>query len=159
MGQPEWECPWRKLVLLLSTAIGLLNPFIYGWDHVEFHLCASACQLGLLLTPVLFRQTYRWDWWMPFPYYIMSRGHNLSTGVLGIWFLQSFPLPWFFLSLGFKGCISDLYIHSFSAFWSCVHLCYGRHLLPKKELLWWWVRAHLSVRMRVGIQKTVMTLL
>lgn len=93
---------------------------------------------------------------------MMSRRHNLSSGVLGIWFLQSFPLPWFFLSLGFKGCISDLcapIIHSMH-FWSHVHLCYGRHLLPpKRELLWWGVRAHLSVRISVGIQKTVMTLL
>lgn len=65
-----------------------------NWDYHYWHW-------------VLFRQTYCWDWWMPFPYYV--QGTQSINGVLGIWFLQSFPLPWLFLSLGFKGCISDLY--------------------------------------------------
>lgn len=93
---------------------------------------------------------------------IMSRGHNLSVGVLGIWFLQSFPLPWFFLSLGFKGCISDLYapvIHFLHFDHVCIFVMVAICCHPKRELLWWGVRAHLSVHMRVGIQKTVLMLL
>lgn len=65
---------------------------------------------------------------------MMSRRHNLSTGVLGIWFLQSFPLLWFFLSLGFKGCISDLLPQSFilCILITCASLLWSPFVAPQK---------------------------
>lgn len=141
----EWARPWRKLFSLSEplTTVALL----VGLEPCGSFPVYVGMSTGVAVMLDLFRLLYCWDSCVCFPCH--TQGTLFSTGLLGLWLLQSsHPLlhdsPRVF-SVGLHcWCISWCgACHSplVSAFWPVVGFCNG--LCCKKKLLWWGVRSAL----------------